>query len=182
MEVILLEKMGKVGDVGDQITVKAGYARNYLFPFSKAIPATKENIATFEARKGELLKKAAEKLEGEKKRAAQLGGIVVNIEANASDEGKLYGSVGTREIAAAATAGGYEIDKSEVELPEGALQQTGEYAITIHLSPEVSTEIKVLITSPTGAQPDSVDGNIDAEEDSEVIVPEGSDAAQARDD
>jgi len=179
MEVILLEKMGKVGDVGDQITVKAGYARNYLFPFSKAIPATKENIATFEARRGELLKKAAEKLEGEQKRAALLSGVVVTIEANASDEGKLYGSVGTREIAKAASDAGHVIDKSEVELPEGALGETGEYDITITLSPEVSTEIKVVIASTSGAAPDAVDGAIDVEEDSEVIVPEGSDAAEA---
>lgn len=155
MEVILLEKMGKVGDVGDQITVKAGYARNYLFPFSKAIPATKENIATFEARKGELLKKAAEKMEGEKKRAALLSGIVVTIEANASDEGKLYGSVGTREIVKAAANIGHTIDKSEVELPEGPLQHTGDYDITIHLSPEVSTEIKVVIAA-LGSSPDAV--------------------------
>jgi len=179
MEVILLEKMGKIGDVGDQINVKAGYARNFLFPLSKAIPATKENIATFEARKEELMAKAAEKLKGEEKRAAQLGGIVVTIEANASDEGKLYGSVGTREIADAATTGGFEIDKSEVELPEGALGETGEYDITITLSPEVSTEIKVVIASTSGAAPDAVDGAIDVEEDSEVIVPEGSDAAEA---
>jgi len=179
MEVILLEKMGKIGDIGDQITVKAGYARNFLFPQSKAIPATKENIATFEARKGELLAKAAEKLAGEQKRAAQLGGIVVTIEANASDEGKLYGSVGTREIAAAATAGGFEIDKSEVDLPEGALGHTGEYDVTIHLSHEVSAEIKVVISSPSGAQPDAGDGIIDAEEESDVILPEGSDVAEA---
>lgn len=181
MEVILLEKMGKIGDIGDKITVKAGYARNFLFPQSKAIAATKENIATFEERKGELMAKAAEKMQGEQKRAAQLGGIVITIEANASDEGKLYGSVGTREIATAATAGGFEIDKSEVELPEGALQETGEYDITIHLSPEVSTEIKVIITSQSGSSPDAVDGGIDAEEDSEVIVPAGSDAAAEQD-
>ncbi len=164
MEVILLEKMGKVGDVGDQITVKAGYARNYLFPFSKAIPATKENISTFEARKGELLKKAAEKLEGEQKRAAQLTGLVIMIEANASEEGKLYGSVGTREIAKAAADAGHAIDKSEVELPEGALQQTGEYEITIHLSQEVSTEIKVIIHS-TGSSPDAIAEASDETED-----------------
>lgn len=178
MEVILLEKMGKIGDVGDQVNVKAGYARNFLFPYSKAIPATRENIAEFESRKEELLKAAADKLQGEQKRAAQLDGIVVSIEVNASDEGKLYGSVGTREIADAATAGGFEIDKSEVELPEGALQEVGEYDITITLSPEVSTEIKVAITS-TGTAPDAVDGAIDAEEASEVIVPEGSPAAEA---
>lgn len=155
MEVILLEKMGRIGDVGDQVTVKAGYARNYLFPYSKAIPATKENIATFEARKGELLKKAAEKLQGEQKRAALINGLVITIEANASDEGKLYGSVGTREIASAATAAGQAIDKSEVQLPEGALHTVGEYEIAIHLSPEVIAAIKVNIV-PTGQGADAV--------------------------
>jgi large subunit ribosomal protein L9 len=155
MEVILLEKMGKIGDVGDQVTVKAGYARNYLFPFSKAIPATRDNVATFEARKEELLKAAAEKMKGEEKRAAQIRGLVVTIEANASDDGKLYGSVGTREIAAAATQAGQEIDKSEVDLPEGALHEVGEYDISLHLSPEVTTEIKVIITA-TGQGADAV--------------------------
>jgi len=178
MDVILLENMGKIGDVGDQVSVKSGFARNFLFPQSKAIPATKANIAEFEVRKEEIMKAAAEKLQGEEKRAAQIGGIVVTIDVNASEEGKLYGSVGTREIAEAATAGGFEIDKSEVELPEGALQEVGEYDVTITLSPEVSTEIKVAITS-TGNTPDAVDGAIDAEEDSEVIVPEDSSAAEA---
>ena len=162
MEVILLEKMGRIGDVGDQVTVKAGYARNYLFPYSKAIPATKENIAEFETRKEELLKAAAEKLQGEEKRAAQINGITVTIEVNASDEGKLYGSVGTREIADAATQAGHEIDKSEVELPEGALQDTGEYDISIILSPEVSSEIKVAIVA-TGTAPDAVEELVEPE-------------------
>ena len=172
MEVILLEKMGRIGDVGDQVTVKAGYARNYLFPYSKAIPATKENIAEFESRKEELLKAAAEKLQGEEKRAAQIGGITVTIEVNASDEGKLYGSVGTREIADAASAAGHEIDKSEVELPEGALGETGEYDITITLSPEVSTEIKVAIVA-TGSAPDAVEEIIEPEAAAEEAAPEG---------
>lgn len=155
MEVILLEKMGKVGDVGDQVTVKAGFARNFLFPQSKAIPATKENIATFDARKDELLKAAAEKLQGEQKRAAQINGLVVVIEANASDDGRLYGSIGTREIAAAALEAGKEVDKSEVDLPEGALHELGEYDITLHLGPEVTAEIKVKIVA-TGQGADAV--------------------------
>jgi len=155
MEVILLEKMGKIGDVGDQVTVKAGFARNFLFPFSKAIPATKQNIAEFDSRREELMKAAAEKMEGEKKRAALITGLVLTIEANAREDGKLYGSVGTREIADAAAAAGHEIDKSEVELPEGALHYVGEHDITINLSTEVSTEIKVIVTSG-GSEPDSV--------------------------
>ena len=162
MEVILLQKMGKMGDVGDQVTVKAGYARNYLFPQSKAIPATRENIATFETRRDELMKVAAEKLQGEQKRAALISGLVVTIEANASDEGKLYGSIGTREIAAAATAAGQTVDKSEVQLPEGALHQIGEYEISLHLSPEVSAEIKVVIV-PTGQGADAVSETSDSE-------------------
>ena len=166
MEVILLEKMGKIGDVGDQVTVKAGYARNYLFPYSKAIPATRENVATFEARKDELLKAAAEKMEGEQKRAAQMAGLVLTIEANASEDGKLYGSVGTREIATAAAEAGQEVDKSEVELPEGALQDVGEYDITITLSPEVSTEIKVVIAA-SGQGADSVIEEVEAQEAAE---------------
>ncbi|MFT5320858.1 MAG: large subunit ribosomal protein L9 [Pseudohongiellaceae bacterium] len=173
MDVILLQKMGKAGDVGDQITVKAGYARNYLFPFSKAIRASKQNIAEFEVRKVELLKAAAEKMSGENKRAALLTGLVLTIEANASDDGKLYGSIGTREIAAAAGEAGHEIDKSEVELPEGALHELGHYDVTISLSPEVSTEIKVAITS-TGQSADAVEGAMDEQ-------PAADDAADSTD-
>ncbi len=172
MEVILLEKMGKIGDVGDHVTVKAGYARNYLFPFSKAIRATKANIAEFEVRREELMKAAAEKMKGEEKRAAQLAGVSVTIEVNASDEGKLYGSVGTREIAEVATAAGFEIDKSEVELPEGALQQVGQYDVTIMLSPEVSTEIKLAIVA-IGSSPDSV---IEVDEEDSEDVPDSPEA------
>ena len=162
MEVILLEKIGKAGDVGDQITVKAGYARNFLLPYSKAIPATKENIAEFDVRKDGLLKAAAEKMQGEEKRAALLAGLVLTIEANASEEGKLYGSVGTREITSAASDAGHDIDKSEVKLPEGALHEVGKYEVTISLSPEVSTNIKVVIVS-SGLADDVVEGAMDEE-------------------
>src|SRR5688572_5919798 len=104
MEVILLEKVGRMGNVGDKVNVKSGYARNFLFPFTKAIPATKENLANFEARKAELLKIAAGKLAAAEARAAKINGMTVTIEANAGDEGKLFGSVGTRDIAEAITA------------------------------------------------------------------------------
>src|SRR5690606_9504054 len=129
MEVILLEKIGRMGNVGDKVNVRAGYARNFLFPFSKAIPATKENLADFEARKAELLRVAAEKLAAAQARADQLSGIEITIEANAGDEGKLFGSVGTRDIAEAITASGQAVEKSEVLLPDGALRETGEYGI-----------------------------------------------------
>ena len=99
MEVILLEKLGRSGGVGDKVSVKSGYARNFLFPYGKAIPATKDNLANFEARRAELLKAAAEKLAGAQSRADKLNGMAITISANAGDEGKLFGSVGTRDIA-----------------------------------------------------------------------------------
>lgn len=145
MEVILLEKIGRMGNVGDKVNVRAGYARNFLFPFSKAIPATKENLADFEARKAELLRIAAEKLAAAQARADQLSGLVVTIEANAGDEGKLFGSVGTRDIADAITAAGQAVEKSEVLLPDGALRETGEYDVDLLLGSEVTTTIKLNI-------------------------------------
>lgn len=146
MNVILLEKVGKIGDVGDQVTVKAGYARNYLFPFSKAVPATKDNIAEFEARKAELMKAAEEKLKAATARADKLNGLEITIEANAGDEGKLFGSVGTDAIAEAVSATGNELEKSEVLLPEGAIRQTGEYDISLSIGEsEVTADIKVTI-------------------------------------
>ena len=133
MNVILLEKIGKVGEVGDQVNVKAGYARNFLFPFSKAIPATKENVADFDARKDELVKAANEKLSGAEGRAAKLNGTTITIEANAGEEGKLFGSIGTRDITDALLAAGHEIEKSEVQLPGGALRTTGDFTISLSL-------------------------------------------------
>jgi len=145
MEVILLEKVGRMGGVGDKINVRAGYARNYLFPYSKAIPATRENLADFEARRAELLKAAADKQAVAQARAEKLNGLSITIEANAGDEGKLFGSVGTRDIAEAITAAGVEVNKSEVLLPEGALREAGEWEVTLSLGSEVTAEIKLLI-------------------------------------
>jgi large subunit ribosomal protein L9 len=143
MEVILLEKIGRMGQVGDKVNVRAGYARNFLFPFGKAIPATKDNLANFEARKAELLKIAGEKLAAAQARADKLSGLVVTIAANAGDEGKLFGSVGTRDIADAITAAGQEVEKAEVLLPLGALRETGEYDISLALGSEVTAVIKL---------------------------------------
>ncbi len=145
MNVILLEKVGKIGDVGEQVEVKAGFARNYLFPFAKAVPATKENVAEYEARKEELLKAAQEKQAAAEARAASLNGIVVTIEANAGEEGKLFGSIGTRDIAEALTEAGHKAEKSEVLLPEGALRTTGEFAISLSLGSEVTAEITLKV-------------------------------------
>ncbi|MDY6984019.1 MAG: 50S ribosomal protein L9 [Pseudomonadota bacterium] len=145
MEVILLEKVGRAGNVGDKINVKAGYARNFLFPFAKAIPATKENLADFEARKAELMKAAADKQAAAQARAGKLEGLTVTIEANAGDEGKLFGSVGTRDIADAVTAAGQKVEKSEVLLPDGALREVGEYEVQLSLGSEVLATVKVNI-------------------------------------
>lgn len=147
MEVILLEKVGRVGNVGDKINVKAGYARNFLFPFAKAIPATKQNLADFEARRAELMKAAADKLAAAQARADKLNGLTVRIEANAGDEGKLFGSVGTRDIAEAVTAAGQKLEKSEVLLPTGALRDVGEYEIQLSLGSEVMASIKLSIVA-----------------------------------
>jgi large subunit ribosomal protein L9 len=145
MEVILLEKVGRVGNVGDKINVKSGYARNFLFPFAKAIPATRENLANFEARKAELVKIAADKLSAAQARADKLNGLVISIEANAGEEGKLFGSVGTRDIAEAVTTAGHALEKSEVLLPMGALREAGEYEINLSLGSEVIATIKLTI-------------------------------------
>lgn len=150
MEVILLEKIGRMGDVGDKVNVRSGYARNFLFPFSKAIPATRENLADFEARKAELMKIAAEKLAAAQARADKFAGLVITIEANAGDEGKLFGSIGTRDIADAITAAGHETEKSEVLLPDGALRDLGEYDITLSLGSEVTAEIQLQVVQQQG--------------------------------
>jgi large subunit ribosomal protein L9 len=147
MEVILLEKVGRMGNVGDKVNVKSGYARNFLFPFSKAIPATRENLADFEARKAELLKIAAEKLAAAQARADKLSGLSVTIEANAGDEGKLFGSIGTRDIADAITAAGHEVEKSEVLLPDGALRETGDYEVDLALGSDVIASIKLAVVA-----------------------------------
>lgn len=147
MEVILLEKMGRSGNVGDKVNVKSGYARNFLFPYGKAIPATRENLASFESRKAELLKAAAEKLAVAQGRADKINGMVITISANAGDEGKLFGSIGTRDIAEALTAAGQPVGKSEVLLPAGALRETGEFDVHLALGSEVTAAIKLTIAA-----------------------------------
>lgn len=147
MEVILLEKVGRMGNVGDKVNVKAGYARNFLFPFAKAIPATRENLADFEARKAELVKIASEKLAVAQARAGKLNGISITIEANAGEEGKLFGSIGTRDIADAITATGEAVEKSEVLLPDGALRETGDFEVDLSLGSDVVATIKLAVVT-----------------------------------
>ncbi|NRA41562.1 MAG: 50S ribosomal protein L9 [Pseudomonadales bacterium] len=147
MDVILLEKVGKLGDLGDKVSVKAGYGRNFLFPFGKAVPATKENLADFEARRAELEAAAAEKLTGAEGRAAKLNELEVSIEANAGDEGKLFGSIGTRDIADAISAAGVEVSKAEVRLPYGAIRELGEFEVDVQVHSDVTATIKLSIVA-----------------------------------
>lgn len=145
MEVILLEKVGRLGTVGDRVNVKAGFGRNFLLPQGKAIVANDDNLAAFETRRAELEKAAGERRKVADTRAEKLNEFVVTIGANAGDEGKLFGSVGVRDIAEAITAAGVEVAKSEVKLPEGAIRDVGEYDVDIQLHVDVTQSIKVVV-------------------------------------
>ena len=148
MDVILLETVGNRGGLGDQVSVKAGFGRNYLLPQGKAVPATAENVAEFEARRAELEAAAAAALtEAEKRADAINGASAVTIAMKAGDEGKLFGSVGTRDIAEAATAAGIAIDKSEVKLPEGALRELGEYEVAVQVHAKVMATLQLAIVA-----------------------------------
>lgn len=143
MEVILLSKVENLGNLGDVVKVRNGYARNFLIPYGKAKAATKANVAEFEARRAELEKAAAEALAAAQARAAQLEGVSVTIAGKAGSEGKLFGSIGTAEIAEALTAAGHAVEKREVRLPTGPLRAVGEYEINLHLHTDVNTTVKV---------------------------------------
>ncbi len=146
MEVILLDKIAHLGTLGEKVKVKSGYARNYLIPQGKAVLANEANVKAFEAKKAELEKKIAEELESAKSRAEKIAAIgSVVIKATAGDEGKLFGSVGTKDIADAITAAGAEVQKREVHLNSGLLRMVGEYDIVLQLHPEVTADIKVCI-------------------------------------
>jgi len=146
MEIILLDKIANLGGLGDKVTVKAGFARNFLFPQGKAVPATKENVEKFEARRADLEAKIAEQLAAAEARAAKVAELgEVTIAAPAGDEGKLFGSIGTRDIADAVTAAGVEVTKAEVKLPTGTLRETGEYDIDLQLHSDVTATAKVVI-------------------------------------
>ncbi|MDM7321820.1 MAG: 50S ribosomal protein L9 [Gammaproteobacteria bacterium] len=143
MEVILLSKVENLGNLGDVVKVRNGYARNFLIPYGKAKAATRANVAEFEARRAELEKAAAEALAAAQARAAQLEGVVVTIASKAGAEGKLFGSIGTAEIAEALTTAGYAVEKREIRLPNGPLRAVGEYDIKLHLHTDVNTSVKV---------------------------------------
>lgn len=145
MKLILLQKVTNLGVLGDQVNVKPGYGRNYLVPQGKAVPATAANVAQFEARRAEYEAKAKSIHEQASGRAAGFEGASVTVSANASTEGKLFGSVGAREIANAFTAAGLPLEKSEVILADGAFRNIGEYEVLLKLHADVETTVKVVV-------------------------------------
>lgn len=147
MEVILLEKVGRLGDLGDKVTVKAGFGRNYLLPYGKAVPANEENLKEFEARRAEFEAAAAERKAAAEAKAASLESLVLTITANASDEGRLFGSIGPREVANAAAEAKVELSKSDIAMPEGVIREVGEYDIAIHFESDVSTSVKLVVVA-----------------------------------
>jgi len=147
MEVILLQKVENLGNLGDKVKVRAGYGRNFLIPQGKAKPATAKNLAEFEQRRAELEKHAAELLSTAEQRKTGLDGKVITINAKAGQEGKLFGSVGTVDIADALTAAGQKVERREVRMPQGPIRIAGEHKVEIHLHTDVNVEITVVVVA-----------------------------------
>jgi large subunit ribosomal protein L9 len=145
MQLILLEKVRNLGNLGDKVSVKPGYGRNYLLPQGKAVPVNAANLEAFEKRRAEYEAKAKDQLSGAEGRKAKLEDVSVTIAANASPEGKLYGSVGPREIAEALEAAGHDVNKGEVIQGEGPIRHTGEFEVVISLHADVQTKVKVIV-------------------------------------
>ena len=146
MNLVLLQKVKNLGSLGDTVKVKPGYGRNFLIPQGKAVPATTTNVAEFEKRRSEYEAKANDVMSAAEARNASLEGATVTVKANASAEGKLFGSVGPRDIAEAFSAAGKPLQKSEVVMGEGPLRHTGEFEVQVHLHADVHTVVKVIVT------------------------------------
>jgi len=147
MDVILLEKVENLGNIGDRVKVRSGYGRNFLLPRGKATLATSANIAIFEARRAELEKKEAEELQAAKQRAATASKLTLTLTAKAGTEGKLFGSLGTADIAEACTTAGVPVKRSEVRLPDGPIRTIGEHSIELHLHSDVNATIRVTVVA-----------------------------------
>lgn len=147
MEIILLEKIPNLGSLGDKVTVRPGYGRNYLIPQGKAVAATAEKLKQFEDRRADLERKAAETLAAAQARAASIAALSVTITHKAGDEGRLYGSIGTKDIAEAVTAAGVAIEKQEVRLPTGPIRHTGQYEIGIQLHGDVVAILQLTVAA-----------------------------------
>lgn len=147
MQVILLEKIRNLGNIGDQVKVRAGYARNFLIPKNKASAATKENLAEFEKQRAELEANALAILKAAQERAAKLAKLELQITVKVSEEGRLFGSVGMREIIAALKKLGHEIQRSELSMPHGALHEVGEHEVYLLLHSDVTVPVKVKVVA-----------------------------------
>ena len=145
MEVILLQKVANLGQIGDRVKVKSGYARNYLVPTGRATVATSTNIAKFEAQRAQLEAKAADELKAAQSRAESLGGFKLELRAKAGTEGKLFGSIGTADIAAAATQAGHALSRSEVRLPAGPIRVAGDHQVQLHLHTDVDVTLALTV-------------------------------------
>jgi large subunit ribosomal protein L9 len=150
MDIILLEKVANLGNLGDRVSVRSGYARNFLLPKGKATLATPANVQKFEARRAELEKIALANLAGAEGRKARFEGFKLTITAKAGSEGKLFGSIGTADIAEAATAAGQELARSEVRLPEGPLRAVGDHVVSVHLHTDIDVELSITIVAEEG--------------------------------
>jgi large subunit ribosomal protein L9 len=147
MEIILLQKVANLGNIGDRVKVKPGYGRNFLLPQGKATLATPDNIAKFEARRAELEMAAGEELSKAQARAKKLEGFKLSLTAKAGGEGKLFGSVGTSDIAEATRKAGFDVERSEVRLPHGPIRQAGEHIVHLHLHTDVTVDLPVTIVA-----------------------------------
>ena len=147
MEVILLETIGKLGDLGDKVNVSSGYGRNFLIPKKKAVPATAANLEAFEEKRAELEKNAEAKLEDAKKRGEKVADLALNFTAKAGEEGKLFGSITVRDIADACLSNGVEIEKSEIKLPDGPLRNTGEFEVGVQVHPDLIVKMKIIVSA-----------------------------------
>lgn len=145
MELILLQKVQNLGNLGDKVSVKPGYGRNFLVPQGKAVPATASNLADFQARRADYEAKAQASHDDAQARQGKLEGASVTLYVNASTEGKLYGSVGPRDIAEALTKAGHPVEKSEVVMGEGAIRHIGEFDVIVHLHADVESTVKVIV-------------------------------------
>jgi large subunit ribosomal protein L9 len=147
MDVILLQKVANLGNIGDRVKVRSGYGRNFLLPGGKATLATPDNVKRFEARREELEKLAHEHMSSAEERAAAMKDFKLTITAKAGTEGKLFGSIGTSDVAEAATKAGYKVERSEVRMPNGPLRTVGEHAVGLHLHADIDVPLTVLIVA-----------------------------------
>lgn len=147
MDVILLEKVANLGALGEKVKVKSGYGRNFLVPYGKAVSATEANVKAFEARRAELEKAAAAQLADAQARVEQLAEGRFTISSKAGDEGRLFGSIGVRDVAEAITAAGFAISKGEVRMPNGPLRQVGEYMVQLQLHSDIATDVTIVVVA-----------------------------------